>query len=260
MNFTDGTGRQVASFQKPSTSDVWGCDGALSAPNDLVVGPIARTLCAAMHRTTLGRLDTQPSGGSADFYQGAITNHYSRLVHENMVDGKAYGFAFDDVQAQESLVSSGDPRGAAIVLSPFGAGSGTTPPPPPPAAGGSVVSVWNGKCLDVPNWNFVDRQRMIVWDCAGGTNQKFEFTGGTVRSQNGKCLDVAGGSKDNGTAIQLYTCNGSAAQQFVLSAAGDLVNPQADKCVDIAGWNPANGAQLQLWECTGTANQKWRRA
>ncbi|MEP7764421.1 beta-1,3-glucanase family protein [Sanguibacter sp. 25GB23B1] len=257
MTFTDGAGRQVASFQKPSTSDVWGCDGALSAPNDLVVGPIARTLCAAMHRTTLGRLDTQPSGGAADFYQGEITNHYSRLVHQNMVDGKAYGFAFDDVQAQESLVSSGDPRAAAIVLSPFGATSGTTPPP---AAGGSIVSTWHGKCIDVPNWNFVDRQRMIVWDCAGGTNQKFEFTDGTVRSQNGKCLDVAGGSKDNGTAIQLYTCNGSAAQKFVLSAAGDLVNPQADKCVDITGWNPSNGAELQLWECTGTANQKWSRA
>ena len=101
---------------------------------------------------------------------------------------------------------------------------------------------------------------MIVWDCAGGTNQQFTFTDGTVRSQNGKCLDVAGGSKDNGAAIQLYTCNGSAAQKFVLSAAGDLVNPQADKCVDIEGWNPKNGAVLQLWECGGTANQKWSRA
>jgi glycosyl hydrolase family 64 (putative beta-1,3-glucanase)/cellulose binding protein with CBM2 domain len=119
MNFTDGTGRTVASFTKPSTANVWGCDGALGAPNDLVVGPIARTLCAALHRSTLGTLDTQPSGTAADFYKGSLTNHYSRLIHQNMVDGKAYGFAFDDVQAQESLVHSGDPRAAGIIMTPF---------------------------------------------------------------------------------------------------------------------------------------------
>jgi hypothetical protein len=119
MNFTDATGRTVASFTKPSTANVWGCDGALGAPNDLVVGPIARTLCAALHRSTLGTLDTQPSGTAADFYKGALTDHYSRIIHEQMIDGKAYGFAFDDVQNQESLVHSGDPRRAGIVMTPF---------------------------------------------------------------------------------------------------------------------------------------------
>ncbi|SCF32468.1 beta-1,3-glucanase family protein [Micromonospora mirobrigensis] len=134
MTFTDGTGRQVASFGKPSSSDVWDCDGALAAPNDLVVGPIARTLCAALHRSTLGTRDVQPSGGPADFYQGTLTNHYSRIVHANMVDGKAYGFAFDDVQNQESLVHDGDPRAAGIDLSPFGPGGGPSSPPPSPTA------------------------------------------------------------------------------------------------------------------------------
>ncbi|MEU7904459.1 beta-1,3-glucanase family protein [Actinoplanes sp. NPDC049118] len=119
MNFTDAAGRTVASFTKPSTANVWGCDGALGAPNDQVVGPIARTLCASMHRTTLGRLDTQPAGKAADFYRGGLTNHYSRIIHEQMADGKAYGFAFDDVQNQESLVHSGDPRRAGIVMTPF---------------------------------------------------------------------------------------------------------------------------------------------
>ena len=135
MNFTDGSGRQVASFAKPSTADVWGCDGALSAPNDLVVGPIARTLCAALNRSTLGRIDTQPGGGAADFYQGSLTNHYSRLIHQNMVDGRAYGFAFDDVQAQESLVYDFDPRRAGIILTPFGPGGPTGPNPDPGTPG-----------------------------------------------------------------------------------------------------------------------------
>ncbi|MGC4891933.1 beta-1,3-glucanase family protein [Micromonospora sp. DT227] len=131
MTFTDGAGQRVASFTRPTSADVWDCDGALAAPNDLVVGPIARTLCAALHRSTLGVRDVQPSGGPADFYRGTLTNHYSRIVHANMVDGKAYGFAFDDVLNQESLVHDGDPRAARIDLSPFGPGGGPGPTPTP---------------------------------------------------------------------------------------------------------------------------------
>ncbi len=119
MNFSDAAGKTVASFTRPSTTNVWGCDGALGAPNDLVVGPIARTLCAALWRTTLGELDTQPSGTAADFYTGDPANVYAKAIHDNMADGKAYAFAFDDVQNQESLVHDGDPRAAGIVLSPF---------------------------------------------------------------------------------------------------------------------------------------------
>jgi hypothetical protein len=254
MNFTNSAGQQVASFTKPTSANVWGCDGALGAPNDQVIGPIARTLCAALHRSTLGTIDTQPGGGPADFYKGTVTNHYSRLIHQNMVDGKAYGFAFDDVQAQESLVHDGDPRSAGIILTPFGAG-GANPGPTKNA----VVSDWHGKCVDVPNWNFADGQRLIVWTCTGGTNQAWEFTGGTLRTENNKCMDVAWGATTNGAAIQVATCSGNAAQQFVLSGAGDLVNPQANKCVDIADWNPNNDAVLQLWDCAGTVNQKWHR-
>ncbi|WP_229796429.1 beta-1,3-glucanase family protein, partial [Saccharothrix coeruleofusca] len=254
MNFTNTAGQHVASFRKPSTANVWGCDGALAAPNDQVVGPIARTLCAALHRSTLGTIDTQPGGGPADFYKGSLTNHYSRIIHQNMVDGKAYGFAFDDVQAQESLVHDGDPRSAGITLTPFGAGGPGTPQPT-----GSIISNWNNKCVDVPNWNFADGQRLVMWDCTGGTNQAWEFVGDTVRTRNNMCMDVAWGSRDNGAAVQIATCSGNPAQQWVLSAAGDLVNPQANKCLDIAEWNPNNDAVLHIWECGGTANQKWRR-
>ncbi|GAA0798991.1 glycoside hydrolase family 64 protein [Spirilliplanes yamanashiensis] len=119
MTFTDGSGAQVAEIQKPSTADVWGCDGNLAAPNDLVVGPIARSLCAALHRSTLGTAPVEPVTDAGEFYDNELTNHYSKLIHEQMVDGKAYGFAFDDVAAQESLVHSGDPQTAAIELTAF---------------------------------------------------------------------------------------------------------------------------------------------
>jgi hypothetical protein len=266
MVFTDSSGAQVATVAKPTTSNVWGCDGVFNAPNTppFIEPEIKRTLCTALVRGTLGQFDVEPKLDANTFYKNSAPNHYSRIIHANMADGKAYGFAYDDVGGFESLVNSGNPRSAAIALTPFGAGGPTGPPttsPPttPPTTGDMIVSNWHNKCIDVPNWNFNDGQRLVVWDCHGGTNQRWEFVNGTLRTQNNKCMDVAWGSTANGAAIQIANCSGNPAQQFVLSGAGDLVNPQANKCVDIAGWNPNNDAVLHLWDCTGGANQKWHR-
>jgi hypothetical protein len=256
MNFTNSSGATVASFNKPSSASVWGCDGDLPAPNDLVVGPISRTLCAALNRGTLGTIDTQPSTNAAQFYQNSPTNQYAKIIHANNVDGKAYAFAFDDVGNFESLVNDGSPTSAGITLDPFTGGGGTTPPPP---TGVSLISDWNAKCVDVPSSNFVDGAQLQAWNCNGTSAQKWTFSGGALTSQNGKCMDVTAGSTANGAAIQLYTCNGTGAQQFVLSSAGDLVNVQANKCVDIKDWNANDGAKLQIWDCAGTANQKWHQ-
>jgi streptogrisin C len=123
----------------------------------------------------------------------------------------------------------------------------------------SLISDWNGKCIDVPNSNFSDGVPLQMWNCNGTGAQKWTFTGGTLQTSNNKCMDVAWGSTANGAVIQIANCSGNPAQQFVLSAAGDLVNPQANKCVDINGWNGNDGANLVLWDCTGGANQKWHR-
>ncbi|WP_084957875.1 glycoside hydrolase family 64 protein [Thermoactinospora rubra] len=119
MVFTDGSGRTVATFAKPSTANVFGCDGRLHAPNDDHVGPIARTLCAALNRSTLERFPTQPTTDASQFYQDPVTNHYARAVHHHMVDGKAYAFPFDDVGGFESLVHDANPAQAYITLTPF---------------------------------------------------------------------------------------------------------------------------------------------
>lgn len=260
--FTNTSGAQVASFAKPSSSNVWGCDGALTAPNDLIVGPIARTLCAALVRGTLGTVDTQPSTNAAQFYNNSAPDLYAKLIHQNMADGRAYAFAFDDVGNFESLVNDGDPTSAGITLEPFtgpasggGGGGGTTPPPP--AAGSSFVSALNNKCIDVPNSRFVDGAAVQMWTCNNSSAQQFAVDAGRLRSQNNLCLDAAGAGTGNGTPIQLATCSTNRAQQFTVSGAGDLVNINANRCVDIKDVNPADGATLQLWDCAGTANQKW---
>ncbi|MFD3697049.1 glycoside hydrolase family 64 protein [Streptomyces sp. NPDC058646] len=119
MNFTNGSGTVVTSFRKPDSDSVFGCYKLLDAPNDLVRGPLSRTLCAGFNRSTLLTNPDQPDANSSGFYRDAVTNHYSRIVHGQMADGKAYGFAFDDVGAHESLVHDGSPQAAFMTLEPF---------------------------------------------------------------------------------------------------------------------------------------------
>jgi hypothetical protein len=141
MVFTDSSGAQVATVAKPTTSNVWGCDGVFNAPNTppFIEPEIKRTLCTGLNRGTLGTSTQEPVLDANQFYKNSAPNHYSRIIHANMTDGKAYGFAYDDVGGFESLVHDGDPRAASVILSPFGAGGGgpITPPPggpttPPP--------------------------------------------------------------------------------------------------------------------------------
>ncbi|MEU8519893.1 glycoside hydrolase family 64 protein [Streptomyces sp. NPDC048577] len=119
MNFTDGSGAVVTSFRKPDSDSVFGCYKLLDAPNDQVRGPLSRTLCAGFNRSTLLTNPRQPDSSAAGFYQDAVTNQYAKEIHARMADGKAYGFAFDDVGAHESLVHDGAPQRAYLTLDPF---------------------------------------------------------------------------------------------------------------------------------------------
>ncbi|MFC1411678.1 glycoside hydrolase family 64 protein [Streptacidiphilus sp. N1-12] len=119
MNFTNSAGAVVTSFQKPDSDSIFGCYKLLDAPNDLVRGPISRTLCAGYNRATLLTSSNQPDNNAADFYQDVVSNQYARKIHAQMVDGKAYAFAFDDVGNFESLVNDSNPQQAYITLDPF---------------------------------------------------------------------------------------------------------------------------------------------
>lgn len=140
MNFTDGSGALATSFTKPDSDSVYGCHRMLDAPNDSVRGPLSRTLCAALNRSTLLDNADQPDSTAAGFYRDAVTNHYAREIHERMVDGKAYAFAFDDVGAHESLVHDGDPQHAYVTLDPMSGDSGPTPTPTPTPSDGPSPS------------------------------------------------------------------------------------------------------------------------
>lgn len=117
LSFTGPTG--TVSFDKPSTRDVLFCDGTLAAPNDGTRGPLAAVLGAALNRSTLTSQPRQPGTDPAAFYQQRLTHHYAKAMHAATRDGKAYGFAFDDVAGFASYIEDGAPKEVTLTLTPF---------------------------------------------------------------------------------------------------------------------------------------------
>ncbi|GAB2871593.1 glycoside hydrolase family 64 protein [Streptomyces deserti] len=112
-------GPAQVSFGKPSTRDVLFCDGALAAPNDGTTGPVAAVLGAGFNRSTLLSSPAQPTTDAASFYRTGLTNHYAKAMHAATRDGKAYGFAFDDVADFASYIQDTAPTGLRLTLTPF---------------------------------------------------------------------------------------------------------------------------------------------
>lgn len=105
----DGDNRGYA---KPNAGDVWGCNSGpfgIQAGDNSVHYAVVPRLCAAFVRSTLllAGGNTQPSLDSSHYYTVNPTNHYSRLVHKNEVDGKGYAFPYDDVNPDGNENASG---------------------------------------------------------------------------------------------------------------------------------------------------------
>jgi hypothetical protein len=109
----------VAPIRRPSTRDAFFCDGALAAPNDGVTGPVAAVLGAALNRSTLSAIADQPATDPGTYYRESVTNHYARVLHEQHADGRAYGFAFDDVADHASYIQDTGPSQLTLTLEPF---------------------------------------------------------------------------------------------------------------------------------------------
>ncbi|WP_244251855.1 beta-1,3-glucanase family protein [Micromonospora antibiotica] len=131
LTFDDG----ARSFDRPSTLNVFHCDGALAAPNDGHYGPVAAIIGAGLNRSVLDQPD-QPTTNRDAYYQHPVTNHYARVLHRHSADGRAYGFPFDDVADDASYIQDTAPHEVTVTLTPFGAGPGEAPPQ---QAGGPVV-------------------------------------------------------------------------------------------------------------------------
>lgn len=58
--------------------------------------------------------------------------------------------------------------------------------------------------------------------------------------------------------MQRWDCNGTNAQQWTLTASGELRSAVApNRCLDVSDANTASGTPVQIYGCNGTAAQKW---
>ncbi|MGW1895389.1 glycoside hydrolase family 64 protein [Streptomyces sp. NPDC002004] len=105
------------SFAKPTSRDVFTCDHGPFANNpgdpDDRKALVAR-LAAGFNRSLMLTHADQPNGTTAaDYYRGAVTNHWARLVHASAPIG--YAFPYDDVRPDgqpdvSGAVQDGSPR------------------------------------------------------------------------------------------------------------------------------------------------------
>jgi hypothetical protein len=108
-------------FNKPSTNDIFSANtGPFTTGADSKRNTLIPQLAAALNRSTLLETSTTPAP-LADFYKNAITNHYSRIVHANNVDGIGYGFPYDDVEPaggpdQSGYVSGANPTLLTVIV------------------------------------------------------------------------------------------------------------------------------------------------
>lgn len=83
-----------------ATSDIFGCAGRFAGDP---------TGCAALNRHTAQLPRTQWEDPTR-FYQQSPANWYAKFWHDRAINGRAYGFPYDDVADQSSFVSHGDPQ------------------------------------------------------------------------------------------------------------------------------------------------------
>ncbi|WP_169978188.1 arabinofuranosidase catalytic domain-containing protein [Microbispora sp. H10836] len=166
--------------------------------------------------------------GRGTFFEGVLTSGYPSEATENAV--------------QANIAAAG--------YAPAGGGD--------PQQNVQIVGGQSGRCVDVPNSSTTNGTQVQLWDCSGGTMQRWTYTSGKqLQVYGNKCLDAYGQGTANGTQVIIWDCNGQANQQWNINTNGTITGVQSGLCLDANAAGTANGTKLILWSCNGQANQQW---
>lgn len=136
----------------------------------------------------------------------------------------------------------------------------------------TIVSRWNGLCMDVQGAIFTAGALIQQSTCNDSPPQKFDKLPTPdgfflIQSQHSKmCMAVDGGSTANGALLALHECNDlDNSQQWNSSDSGVgntigskwLINRNSQKCVDVPGWSQTAGTLLQQLDCNGEWKDYW---
>ena len=100
MRFTREGDSTVYYVDKPNTQEVLEGKGAFDRGNG-VEKAIEAQLCAAFNR---GATEPDKWYTPSQYYKNSVANFYAGFFHEHSVLGRAYGFCYDDVNDQSTLL------------------------------------------------------------------------------------------------------------------------------------------------------------
>jgi hypothetical protein len=89
-----------------TTTQIFGCAGTLANNSQL---------CAGINRH-VAQLPLAQQSVVANFYGSAPANYYAQFWHKNSINGKAYGFPYDDYAGQSSDISVSNPQYLVIAV------------------------------------------------------------------------------------------------------------------------------------------------
>jgi hypothetical protein len=122
-----GAGGTQANYYTEYVNQVWSSNSlTIPTPGPNLSGLAAYPdLSAALNRHTAAGgtfasngtlIDSTMWSNPATFYSAAPANYYAQFWHANAIDGKAYGFPYDDAGGYSSFVSHDDPQYALVAI------------------------------------------------------------------------------------------------------------------------------------------------
>jgi len=126
-----------------------------------------------------------------------------------------------------------------------------------------IVHKESGLCLDVKDSKFDDGNSVILFNCNGGDNQKWNKNlqlnkVSLTFNINGlsKVLDTKDASNDNRAKIIIWLGNKGDNQKWDFDEnKGTLKSVKSEKCIDVPENNAKAGVQLQQYDCNDTKAQ-----
>jgi hypothetical protein len=116
-----------------------------------------------------------------------------------------------------------------------------------------------GRCIEVPNRDFVQDQGLWMADCDGSAAQNFNYDPASMHlTIGGLCVDANGGKP--GALVKLWPCGSGAAQAWKAEPKGNFTKlvGQNGLCLDIQFGSKENHAPVQSWTCGDSEpNQLW---
>lgn len=111
--FIEERSGQIGQVLKPNTQEVLEGKGAFDSGSD-IEKVFEAQLCAAFNRGVA--LNPEDWYTPEKYYQTLPYNYYSKFWHEHGVDGYAYGFCYDDVHEQATLLHYTNPTALVMDL------------------------------------------------------------------------------------------------------------------------------------------------